>query len=88
MFNLGLDCFLPFSAVNLGRTPSDWQTLGLKCILRNHFNGGQSQIYKPKNVTAGWPFTRSGGQKKFEQVLGENWLYYVVFNFSFLGNVG
>ena len=32
------------------RTPSAWQTLGLKNALRNHFNAGQQQSYKPKHV--------------------------------------
>ena len=32
------------------RTPNVWQTLGLKNTLRNHFNHGQQQYYKPKHV--------------------------------------
>jgi hypothetical protein len=32
------------------RTPSAWQTLGLKNTLRNHVNDGQQQSYKPKHV--------------------------------------
>jgi hypothetical protein len=32
------------------RTPSAWQTLGLKNTLRNHVDDGQQQSYKPKHV--------------------------------------
>ena len=45
--------FLIFFAIHLykgWRTPSAWQTLGLKNTLRNHVNDGQQQSYKPKHV--------------------------------------
>jgi len=84
LFNLGFDCFLIFSAINWRRTPSDWQTLGLKGILWNHFN-------EHSNKLTNWKMSQLDGLSLV--VVGKKnrtsaWWELVVFNVSFLGKVG
>ena len=64
------------------RTPSAWQTLGLQNALRNHFNDGQQQSYKPKHVLDGLSLV----------VVGTNpssaWWRLDVFKVSFVCKIG